>query len=305
MKKIIKIIKVVFGVKMITVGIITEERDWITSDLENHLIKHGANVKYLKPSKLIAFSGMDIKIKHGNDHISNLDCAFVRSLGNDFNIFRFDILRYLNNYVPLINPPNSLEIANNKLLTTMVLDNNKIPHPKTVITEDVDKGIIWTEKFKDCVIKPLWGNRGKGIIRIKEKPLMYKINILKEFKKKYGALYIQEFIPNPSGIYRDIRSFVIGDEVVSAMYRVSKSWKTNIHQNGKPEKCEITEEIIKLSLNAKKSVGLIYGAVDIIESSKGLLVLEVNGAPSWEGLSMVSDANIGNKLAEYIVNNYG
>ena len=280
-------------------GIISEEKDWITCELERVMKKKDITPVYIKPSKIVSFAGMDIKLKHNKDDILDLKCAFVRNLGDSSNFYRFDVLRYLENYVPLINPTKGLENAGNKFITTTLMEVNNIPHPKTVITEDIDKALIWTEKFKDCVLKPLFGNQGKGIIRLKNKPMISKLNILNEFKKKHGVFYIQEFINNPNDVYRDIRVLVIGNDVVSAMYRVSNDWITNIHQNGKAEKCEITDEIRELAIKAKNAVGLVYGGVDLMESKDGLKVIEVNGAPSWEALSRISDVDITEKLIEY------
>ncbi|AEH06980.1 tetrahydromethanopterin:alpha-L-glutamate ligase [Methanothermococcus okinawensis] len=284
-------------------GIISEEKDWITCELERAMIKKDITPIYIKPSKIASFTGMDIKFKHNKENIMDLKCAFVRNLGNVSNYYRFDVLKYIEYYIPLINPTEGLENAGNKYRTSILLNINNISHPKTVITEDIDKALIWSEKLNDCVLKPLFGNQGKGIVRLNNKNLISKINILNEFKKKYGVFYIQEFINNPNNIYRDIRAFVIGDEVVSAMYRVSDNWITNIHQNGKAEKCELTDEIIELAVKAKNATGLVYGGVDLMESSDGLKVIEVNGAPSWEGLSRVSDVNITEKLIDYVLNN--
>lgn len=282
-------------------GIISEEKDWITCELERIMEKKGITPVYIKPSKIVSFAGMDIKLKHNKDDILDLKCAFVRNLGDASNFYRFDVLKYLENYVPVINPTSGLENAGNKFITTTLMEVNKIPHPKTVITEDIDKALIWTEKFKDCVLKPLFGNQGRGIIRLKNKSMITKLNILNEFKKKHGVFYIQEFINNPNEVYRDIRALVIGDEVVSAMYRVSNDWITNIHQNGKPEKCDITDEIKELAIKAKNAVDLIYGGVDLMESKDGLKVIEVNGAPSWEGLSRISNIDITEKLIEHVL----
>ncbi len=282
-------------------GIISEEKDWITCELERIMEKKGITPVYIKPSKIVSFAGMDIKLKHNKDEILDLKCAFVRNLGDASNFYRFDVLKYLENYVPVINPTSGLENAGNKFITTTLMEVNKIPHPKTVITEDIDKALIWTEKFKDCVLKPLFGNQGRGIIRLKNKSMISKLNILNEFKKKHGVFYIQEFINNPNEVYRDIRALVIGDEVVSAMYRVSNDWITNIHQNGKPEKCDITDEIKELAIKSKNAVGLIYGGVDLMESKDGLKVIEVNGSPSWEGLSRISNIDITEKLMEYVL----
>ncbi|UXM85241.1 tetrahydromethanopterin:alpha-L-glutamate ligase [Methanococcus aeolicus] len=283
------------------IGIITEERDWITCSLERVLIKKDITPTYIKPSKIVSFTGMDIKFKCNNENLSKLTCAFIRDLGDGTNYYRFDALKYLGEFMPLINPAEGLENAGNKYKTSMILDKNNIPHPKTIITEDLDKALMWSEKFKDCVVKPIFGNRGKGIIRLGNKPIINKINLLKEFKKKYGLFYIQEFIRNPNNVYRDIRAFVIGDEVVSAMYRTSNNWLTNIHQQGTGKPCEITPEIEELAIKAKDSMGLIYGGVDLIESKDGLKVIEVNGAPSWETLSKVSNVNITEKLIDFVL----
>lgn len=285
------------------IGIISEEKDWITCELERVMKKKGITPVYIKPSKIASFTGMDIKFKHNKDDISDLKCAFVRNLGDMSNYYRFDVLKYIEHYIPLINPTAGLENAGNKYRTSILMNINNIPHPKTVITEDIDKALMWSEKFKDCVLKPLFGNQGKGIVRLKNKTLISKLNMLNEFKKKHGVFYIQEFITNPNDIYRDIRAFVIGDEVVSAMYRVSDNWITNIHQNGKAEKCEITDEIRELAIKAKNATGLIYGGVDLMESKDGLKVIEVNGAPSWEALSRISEMDITEKLIDYVINN--
>ena len=80
--------------------------------------------------------------------------------------------------------------------------------------------------------------------------------------------------------YRDIRAFVIDDEVVAAMYRVGgDNWKNNVSQGGRVERCEITNEIEELALKVKDALGLFYDGVDLIESEDGLKVLEVNSTP--------------------------
>jgi tetrahydromethanopterin:alpha-L-glutamate ligase len=282
-------------------GIISEEKDWITCELERAMKKKDIIPVYIKPSRIVSFTGMDIKLKHNKDDILDLKCAFVRNLGDFANFYRFDVLKYLEHYVPIINPTTGLENAGNKFITTFLMEVNKIPHPKTVITEDIDKALIWTEKFKDCVLKPLFGNQGKGLVRLKNKSMISRLNLLNEFKKKNGVFYIQEFIVNPNNVYRDIRAFVIGDEVVSAMYRTSDDWITNVHQNGKPKPCKITDEIEDLAIKAKNATGLIYGGVDLMESEEGLKVIEVNGSPSWEALSRISDVDITEKLVDYIL----
>lgn len=291
-------------------GIISEEVDWITVQLEKSMEKYDIRPIFIKPSRIVSSIGLDFKLKLNNRDILDLDCVFVRNIGEGPEMFyRFDALKYLENYVPLINPTDGIENAGNKYRTSFLMEVNGIPSPRTVVTEDINKALTWTEQFGDCVLKPLFGNQGKGIVRLNHRSMVSKLNVLNNFKSEHGVFYIQEFVNPPKNhgygntqdgknTYRDIRAFVIGDEVVSAMYRVSNNWITNIHRDGTPEKCEITNELEKIAVKAKNAVGLVYGGVDLIESEEGLKVLEVNGTPSWEGLSSVSEEDIAERLIE-------
>jgi len=284
-------------------GIISEEKDWVVDELKKSMEKNDIKTEIIKPSNIISGIGMSFKLKCNGKNLLNLDCAFVRNIGNGVEMFhRFDFLKYLEYYIPLINPLDGIENAGNKYRCSFLMDLKNIPQPRTVVTESIDEALKWVNTFEDCVIKPLFGNRGRGIIRINGGSLISKLNKLTEFKKKYGVFYIQEFVKNPNNVYRDIRAFVVGDEVVSAMYRVSDNWITNIHQNAKPEECEVSREIEELAIKAKDALGLVYAGVDLIESRDGLKVLEVNATPSWEGLSKISKVNIADKIIEETVN---
>ncbi|ABR55472.1 alpha-L-glutamate ligase, RimK family [Methanococcus vannielii SB] len=279
-------------------GIISEERDWVTDELKSKMEKNDIDPVFIQPSKIVSSIASDVKFEHNNRNITDLECAFIRNIGDGVEMFhRFDTLKYLENYVPIINPMDGIENAGNKFRTSFLMEVNKIPHPKTIISEDVNKALIAAEKFEDVVLKPLFGSQGRGLVRVKGRSTVAKLKALNTFKSNNGVIYLQEFVTNPNNVYRDIRAFAVGDKVVSAMYRKSDSWITNIHQNGVAEKCEVSEELSKLVLAAKDALGLVYAGVDVMESSDGLKVIEVNACPSWEGLSRVSDTNI----TQYII----
>ena len=283
-------------------GILTIERDAVINNLIKSCEKFGINYKIMNPENILAGFGMDFKLKYYKTFLNELDCCFVRNLGWD-SFFRFDVLKYLNSYIPVINPPDGIDRASNKFLTSIYLELNNIPQPKTVVTEDINEAILWVDRFEEAVLKPIFGCGGEGLLRIKKDiPISTKINILNEFKVKYNTFYIQEFIKPLNNEYRDIRAFVIDDEVVAAMYRVGgDNWKNNVSQGGRVERCEITEDIERLALKAKDALGLFYAGVDLIESEDGLKVLEVNSTPSWIGLSKVSKVNVADRLLEKII----
>ncbi|NPA62945.1 MAG: RimK family alpha-L-glutamate ligase [Methanococci archaeon] len=283
-------------------GIITTERDEVVNDLIRCCENLEIDYKIISPSSIVAGFGVDFKLKYYKSFLDELNCYFVRNLGWE-SFFRFDVLEYLNKFVPVINPPEGLNRASNKFLTSMLLELHNIPQPRTITTENINEAVIWVDKFEDAVLKPIFGCRGEGIVRLKkEMSIAVKLKTLTEFKEKYGVFYIQEFIEPIGKDHRDIRAFVIDDEVVGAMYRIGgENWKNNVSQGGKIEACEITDEIEKIALKAKNALGLFYAGVDIIESEEGLKVLEVNSTPSWIGLSKVCELDIAERLVEKII----
>ena len=129
-----------------------------------------------------------------------------------------------------------------------------------------------------------------------ERPLL-------EHKETLGSYlhaihYIQEYIPKPD---RDIRSFVVGDDCICAIYRTSRHWITNTAQGGKATNCPVTPEIADLSVRAARSVGGGVVAIDILESPEGLLVNEVNYTMEFRNSIETTGINIPAKIVDYVI----
>ena len=151
----------------------------------------------------------------------------------------------------------------------------------------------------ECVVKPVIGSLGFGSFKIDNYDMLY--NVSKTLLSLGHPVYLQRFIKKPQ---RDIRVFVVGDEVVGSMYRVvndSRLWKTNIAQGGKPQPGPVDEELLELSIKATKALGLLYSGVDIAEGDDGYYVLEVNAAPLWKGLQNVIKTNIASKIVDFVI----
>jgi len=71
-----------------------------------------------------------------------------------------------------------IENAGNKFRTSFLMEVHKIPHPKTIVAEDVNKALIAADKFEDVVLKPLFGNQGKGLVRVKGRSTVAKLKAL-------------------------------------------------------------------------------------------------------------------------------
>jgi ribosomal protein S6--L-glutamate ligase len=256
-------------------------------------IRHETNDKKVTDFPKFSFRGKSI---------DDLSAAMLRTLTYgtlDQITYRISLLEHMEKHgILVVNPAYSFRRARDKYATLFYLENQGITVPKTVVTEGFRQALNAVRSLRDVVIKPLVGARGEGATHTNDFDVAYRV--LKAAYSVGQVLYIQEYIPKPD---RDIRAFVIGDEVISAMYRIASpgSWKTNVAQSAKPVKCELPREMENQAIRASKSLGLEYSGVDIMESEKGPVIMEVNAAPTWHGLQSVTDFDIADRIIQYVI----
>jgi RimK family alpha-L-glutamate ligase len=262
--------------------------------LTDEFEKKGYKVKHFIPAKV------KVNISNFSQWFEELNpkAALVRGFGAAATqkiFFRLDILTAIEELnIRLINSRESLEIASDKFLTSIFLQNHDIPTPKTMICEKTSDALsAFDELGKDVVLKPLYGSKGIGITRITDKA--FAENVIYALGQLNHVFYLQEFVEHKN---RDIRILVLGDKAVAGMYRVSDNWKTNVHAGARVEQLKLTEELKELAIKAAKIVRTEIAGVDIIETKNGYQVLEVNSIPGFTALQKVSDIN----LAEAIIN---
>ena len=267
--------------------------------LTEELNKRGYKVNYLIPSTI----KVEVNIDNFEKQFKDLEPkrALVRGFGSCATqkiFFRLDILRAIEEYgVRLINSREALELASDKFLTSLILEKNNIPTPKTIICENPKEALDSFEKLgNDVVLKPLFGSKGIGITRLNDKA--FAENVIYSLGHLNEVFYLQEFIEHYN---RDIRILVIGDKAIAGMYRVSDNWKTNIHTGARMEPIELTNELKQLAMKAAKVVKTEIAGVDIIESEKDFYVLEVNSIPGFTALQKVTDINILEEIINYFL----
>jgi [lysine-biosynthesis-protein LysW]--L-2-aminoadipate ligase len=197
------------------------------------------------------------------------------------------------------------QVCGNKLTTSIRLAENKIPTPKTQFAFSAESGL---ETIKNTgfpvVLKPVVGSWGRGIYPLRD---LETASMIIEMREEDDSplsriYYIQEMVDRPS---RDIRCIVIGDQVLTAIYRYSSQseWRTNVALGGKVELAPITKEMEDLALRAAKAVGGGILGVDMMEDkNRGLVVHEVNNTVEFRGAASVSKADIPNQMIDYAVN---
>jgi RimK family alpha-L-glutamate ligase len=197
----------------------------------------------------------------------------------------------------IINPPEAIEHCVDKYDVLALLEENNLPVPRTVTTENVNEASkAFDELGRDVVIKPLFGSRGIGSTRIRDPEIA--CSVFNAIRFYHGVIYLQEFVPHG---FSDIRALVIGSRVAAAMKRVAKSWKTNYSQGGQPEGVDLAKHIENLAVKSAECVGCKIAGVDILESPKGSVVVEVNSQPGWKGLQSVASISIADEIIDFVL----
>src|SRR3712207_5362823 len=198
------------------------------------------------------------------------------------------------------------QVCGNKLITSIRLAENKIPTPKTQFAFSAESGLetIKNNTGFPVVLKPIVGSWGRGIYPLRD---LETANMIIEMREEDDSplsriYYIQEMVDRPS---RDIRCIVIGDQVLTAIYRYSSQseWRTNVALGGKVELAPITKEMEDLALRAARAVGgdSILGVDMMEDKNRGLVVHEVNNTVEFRGAASVSKADIPKQMIDYTI----
>ncbi|WP_048056131.1 lysine biosynthesis protein LysX [Pyrococcus sp. ST04] len=201
--------------------------------------------------------------------------------------------------IPTVNSFNLMFEAGDKLLATLKL-SKKVPVPRwgAAVSENAAKKVAESIGFP-LVSKPIFGSWGRLLAKINDEDSLESVLEHRKWMKNplYNIHYIQEFVEKPG---RDIRSYVIGGEFVTAIYRYSNHWITNTARGGRAEPCQ-DEEVAELSIKAWEAFGEGALAIDIFEGPNGLLVNEVNPNMEFKNAARVTGVDIARKLVEYAV----
>ncbi|MFM7205324.1 MAG: RimK family alpha-L-glutamate ligase [Planctomycetaceae bacterium] len=205
-------------------------------------------------------------------------------------IFRMDAVAQLAaGGTPVVNPPRALEIAIDKYLSLAILARAGIAVPRTIVVQSAASARrAWEELGGDCVAKPLFGSRGRGVVRLTDADAAGA-------SVSTGLAYVQEFVPHAGW---DFRVLVVGDEAF-AMRRVAEpgEWRTNVSLGGRPAPAVPPAEVIAMARRAAAAVGARIAGVDVLPAADGPVVLEVNAVPAWRGLQTVTAADVTEAVA--------
>ncbi len=286
--------------------VVSDPDDWTARAMMASFIRRGSEAFFLNFSELTASLNQWFSLSSNEIDMLSLDGLVVRDLGSSGAsdvgasdvAFRFETIRALGALgLPVVNTPESIARAANKFATSMALKKMGVPTPRTTITNSLKEALKAVSTYEKAVSKPLFGYKGKEIVLLTEGSEAE----LKSIMERQGMVYLQEFVFLESP--RDIRAFVVDDRVLGAIYRVAQNgqWISNLARGGRAYPCPITEELRDLAVRASRAAGTVYAGIDLLETSEGLKVIEVNGTPSGKGIYEALGVDVTKAIADYVI----
>jgi ribosomal protein S6--L-glutamate ligase len=242
----------------------------------------------------------------GTDSLAAVDAVVVRTMppgSLEQVVFRMDLLHRLQaRGIPVLNAPSALETCVDKYLASARLQAAGLSIPPTIVCQCADAALeAFATLGGDVIVKPLFGSEGRGMMRISDPELAWRT--FRTLERVQSVLYLQKFIAHPGW---DLRIFVLGDHVLTAMRRFARAdWRTNIAQGGNAERVHLTAEQETLALRAAAVVGAAAAGVDLLPGPDGeWYVLEVNAVPGWRALAHVTDVDVAVALLQFLTDEY-
>ncbi len=181
-----------------------------------------------------------------------------------------------------------------------LLSRHHIGLPQTTFVRDKKDVLPAIERVGGApvIIKLLEGTQGIGVLLAETVRAAESIVELLQSQKQ--NVLIQKFVAESKG--KDIRAFVVGDQVVGAMRRVAQGqeFRSNVHRGGVAEPVELSEEYRDTAVRAAQIMGLQVAGVDMLEGQSGPQIMEVNSSPGLEGIERATRLDIAGAVIDFI-----
>jgi ribosomal protein S6--L-glutamate ligase len=191
--------------------------------------------------------------------------------------------------------------SRDKLRSLQILSKASLGMPKTAFTnfsKGGEKALIERVGGAPLIIKLLEGTQGLGVVLAETKKAGQ--SVIEAFHGLKARIIVQEFIKEAKGA--DIRAFVVNGKVVGAMKRqgAEGEFRSNLHRGGVATVIKLSKAEKMAALGAAKALGLAIAGVDLLQSERGPLILEVNSSPGLEGIEKATGINIAGEIIKYI-----
>ena len=241
----------------------------------------------------------DRKLTFDLESVPDIDIVVERCINHSRAMHGLRLFESLG--IRCINSSDVARICGDKILTSLALKEAGLAQPPIRVAFTEDSALIAIEELGyPVVLKPAVGSWGRLLAKVNDRESAEAILEHKTVLGSYhhSIFYIQKYIEKQG---RDIRSFVVGNECIAAIYRSSSHWITNTARGAVATGCPVTDEIASLSVAAAHAVGGGVLAVDLFESTEGLLVNEVNYTMEFRNSIDTTGVNIPGRVVTYVL----
>ncbi|MCE7043721.1 30S ribosomal protein S6--L-glutamate ligase [Dyadobacter sp. CY312] len=244
----------------------------------------GGNPSIVYKGKVI--TGIDAVIPRIGTSVNAFGCAVVR---------QFELMKVFTTV-----KSQAILRSRDKLRSMQVLAKSGVDIPKTVFAKNPSQvtELIQHVGGPPVIIKLLEGTQGVGVVLAET--IKAAKSTIEAFYGLRANFLIQEFIAESKGA--DIRAFVIGNKVVAAMKRqgAEGDFRSNLHRGGEGYRIELTQEEEDTAVAAARALGVKIAGVDLLQSERGPLVMEVNSSPGLRGIEEISGVDVASLIVAYI-----
>jgi len=266
--------------------------------------KRGHRVEVIDPLKCDIIIEREKPTIYYKDRYLDYVDAVIPRIGASITFYGCAVVRQfemMNVFVSATS--DAIQRSRDKLRSLQRLSKAGIGMPKTVFTNysrDVEEVIAHVGGVP-VIIKLLEGTQGLGVVLAETKNAAE--SVLEAFNGLEARVIVQEFIKEAKGA--DIRALIVDGQVVGAMKRQGKEgeFRSNLHRGGTAEVIKLNEQELNLAMNAAKVLKLPVCGVDMLQSARGPLLLEVNSTPGLEGIEGATGKNIAKDIITYIERN--
>tara|TARA_R110000823_G_scaffold47903_18_gene121986 strand:- start:16899 stop:18080 length:1182 start_codon:yes stop_codon:yes gene_type:complete len=233
-------------------------------------------------------------------HLSTYDAVLPR-IGASITYYGTAVVRQFQEMdVFCANTAHGITNSRDKLRSLQILSRHHVGIPRTTFVRDKKDVLPAIERVGGApvIIKLIEGTQGIGVLLAESVKAAESIIELLQSQKQ--NVLIQKFVAESKG--RDVRAFVVGDQVVAAMRRVAQGqeFRSNVHRGGVAEPVDLDEAYRETAVRCTQIMGLRVAGVDMLEGKHGPQVMEVNSSPGLEGIESCTGLDVAGAVIEYI-----
>lgn len=268
--------------------------------------KRGHDVSVINHTRIFTVSESgDPKVYYKDHPIANVD-AIIPRIGASVSFYGSSIIRQFE-MQKVFTTVSSLALvrSRDKLRAIQILSRHGVGIPKTAFAKqpsDIDH-LIQQVGGPPLIVKLLEGTQGLGVVLAETRKAAK--SVIEAFYGLNANILVQEFIAEAGG--SDIRAFVVDNKVVAAYKRTGKEgdFRSNLHRGGTASTIKLSRAEKAAAVAAAKALGLSIAGVDMLQSNRGPLIMEVNSSPGLEGIENATGIDVAEKVIEHIERNIG